>query len=310
VPTVTRFPRIYDAASGQACSLADIIDEIRSDTHQRAIHHARAAYRQHGKQAEAYTSAKNQLPYFTPGGTFSRRSSSGLIRASGLVQGDIDQLAEQMDYAWTSLFHDPHTVYLFTSPSGDGLKFAFSIPLVADNACYRRYFDALCLYIKEQYDFGIDEACKSISHACYLSHDATAYYNPNAELFAPQLQAAKPAPAKPFIPPRPTSIDTQQQKKMEWALNRIAQAAKGERHITRLNTAQLVGGWIAGGIVDASAAHDLRETAAANSDQPVQARRDVDAGLRYGAARPLYAENRGIAQMYRTEVRGARIYHG
>lgn len=316
-PTVTRFPNIRTVSGGQDTPLAAIIADIASGACRAAVEQARAAFRQGGKQAPAYAAAKAKLPYFTPGGTFSHRSSTGLTQSSGLLQGDIDELNDsQLAYARHSLIADPYTVYVFTSPSGAGLKFAFAIAQVADNAGYRGYFDALCTYISKQYEFALDEACKSISHPCYLSWDPDAYHNPGAKIFAPTITKPKrdaPLP-KPTSAPRPHFAVAPAENLMERRLNhvmaKIESAPDGEKHNTRFRQARLLGGWEAAGLLPPGAIEMAAEIAASNSANPTQARKDIHDGVRSGQGQPLYEQNRPLAAMYQREARGARLYHG
>ena len=85
----------------------------------------REAYLKYGKTAP-YKAIRNKLPYVTPDGVWSNRStdkSSRLITPSGLIQVDIDGLnADALEKTRQIMVADPHTLILFISPSGAGLK--------------------------------------------------------------------------------------------------------------------------------------------------------------------------------------------
>jgi hypothetical protein len=68
------------------------------------------------------------------------------------------------------------TQLLFTSPSGDGLKWV--IPIDINKANHRIYFIAVSNYLEQTYSLKPDASGKDISRACFLPHDPEAYINP------------------------------------------------------------------------------------------------------------------------------------
>ncbi len=65
---------------------------------------------------------------------------------------------------------------LFTSPSGDGLKWI--IPIDITTASHTDYFRAISNYVRQTYGIEADKSGKDISRACFLPHDSNAYLNP------------------------------------------------------------------------------------------------------------------------------------
>ena len=87
------------------------------------------------------------------------------------------------------------TQLLFTSPSGDGLKWIISIPppspkwrgaggedklreAGSEEMTHSDYFKAVANYIQQTYSITVDKSGRDISRACFLPHDPDAYINP------------------------------------------------------------------------------------------------------------------------------------
>ena len=63
------------------------------------------------------------------------------------------------------------TEMLFTSPSGDGLKWI--IPIDLEEVNHQEYFKAVANYIQSTYGLEVDQSGKDISRACFLPYDPT-----------------------------------------------------------------------------------------------------------------------------------------
>ncbi len=112
-------------------------------------------------------------------GTFSYRMDNCLIEHSGLICLDFDHLPHlEMWDIRKKLIADPffNTQLLFTSPSGDGLKWVVDIDL---NECdHRTWFRAISNYVRETYRLEADPKCANVSRACFLPNDGNCYVNP------------------------------------------------------------------------------------------------------------------------------------
>ena len=315
---VSLYPQIDVVTGGADMLLSDVIEDIRSGKYREQIEVIREHYRRGGKHDEQYKTLKSLLAYFTPGGICDRRSSAGLVLPSGCVQGDIDELnMRQLVWARDSLCGDPHTVYVFTSPGGGGIKFAFAIEPVCCNDAYKAYFYGLEHYVRRKYGFKLDPQCKSISHPCYVSDDAEAYFNPYPTLFTEhRTPPQQHITSSPITHPIPTSTPQliratpTASRQLQWALFQLRSAPLGTRHNTRMRIGCLVGGWIAGGQIAPEAADILSEIASDYSLHPAQARRDIADGLRYGAARPLLPENKAFDTLAERARSRGRYFHG
>lgn len=136
--------------------------------------------------------------YATFSGTFTTRQVNGLVEHSGLMCFDIDKIPteERLQKMKSQLVNDEmlHTVLLFRSPSGDGLKWVVEVPdryylrscqqstgdsrqstdVIVKN--HRVLYERIRGYLLERYEIATD-ATSDIARPCYLCHDADAYYD-------------------------------------------------------------------------------------------------------------------------------------
>lgn len=139
------------------------------------------------------------LPYVTPCGTFTRRSSKCLAAPSHLVVVDIDNLDSYQEAVEmrSTLFNDRllRPVLTFISPSGRGVK-AF-VPWyhsnIADEAdCIRENMKWAMAYLVLLHGTGktvpfgekpkgVDLSGKDIVRSCFLSHDPGALFRTTNE---------------------------------------------------------------------------------------------------------------------------------
>lgn len=115
--------------------------------------------------------------YVTFSGTFTERKDQGLITHSGYLCIDFDHLPDLLRIK-DILLNDSRleTQLLFTSPSGDGLKWIVSID--TEKAPHAKYFQAIAAYLNATYSLQVDRSGKDISRACFLPHDPNAYIHP------------------------------------------------------------------------------------------------------------------------------------
>ena len=113
-------------------------------------------------------------------GTFSYRKDDCLLKHSGLICIDFDHIGNSQQLAETkkALIEDEifETQLLFTSPSGDGLKWVVDIDL--GKCDHRTWFYAIQNYVLETYHLEADSQCVNVSRSCFLPHDGSCYVNP------------------------------------------------------------------------------------------------------------------------------------
>lgn len=115
--------------------------------------------------------------YVTFSGVFTKRSDAALVKHSGFLAIDFDHV-EDLNGLTAQLLADEYfeTEILFTSPSGDGLKWIISIDITEHS--HRDWFTSIKHYIKETYHLEIDSAGKDVSRACFLPHDINIHLHP------------------------------------------------------------------------------------------------------------------------------------
>ena len=130
--------------------------------------------------------AKKQLPGVTFSGEFTHRANSKLVRHSGLIQGDFDDVKD-LDALWDKLKDDPHLAGIFVSPTGTGIKAIFRITVPADmekaevvSWHSKQAFPALSDYCYKRTGLAIDGACREVARLCFLGHCDRAFINEDA----------------------------------------------------------------------------------------------------------------------------------
>lgn len=120
------------------------------------------------KEARKYKAA--HFDYVTFSGSFTKRSDAALVKHSGFLAIDFDHV-QDLKGLTAQLLADEYfeTEILFTSPSGDGLKWIISIDITEHS--HKDWFTSIKHYIKDTYHLEIDSAGKDVSRACFLPHD-------------------------------------------------------------------------------------------------------------------------------------------
>ena len=123
---------------------------------------------------EARKFKANHFDYVTFSGVFEKRNDNNLLQHSNLLTIDFDHL-ENLQEVKTQLLNDEYfeTEMLFTSPSGDGLKWIIRIDI--SEVTHSEYFIAVANYIKHNYNIEVDQSGKDVSRACFLPYDPTAF---------------------------------------------------------------------------------------------------------------------------------------
>jgi hypothetical protein len=149
----------------------------------------------HQAAKEKYDEAKKALPAVTLSGSFTKRAIAGLEAYSSVLQADLDHLkAKGFDIGELKarLAGDPHAIFVFTSPSGDGLKAGILIETgAADHAAA---FAGMSRYMEATYGLLPDGQCKDVSRLCFLSSDPALRIN---EAAIPLDWRAWPEPPAP-----------------------------------------------------------------------------------------------------------------
>jgi predicted P-loop ATPase len=147
---------------------------------------------------------KKRVPYVTISGVFDKRSNDGLKEYSGFLAIDIDHREEDLDSVRRTLAADPYTFSVFASVSGTGLCVVIR---TTSPAAHLAHF----LWAKDYYyslaDIYIDESCKDISRARFVSYDPHLTINYQAKTSGQKKTPKKTAPKRPPLPATQTQID-------------------------------------------------------------------------------------------------------
>lgn len=160
--------------SREAVSIAMLFQYITGERYHRETELLRTLT----DEKERKSFKAKHFDFVTFSGTFSYRKDSCLIQHSNLLCLDLDHVGPQLEELKLQLPADPllETELLFTSPSGDGLKWVVEIDL--SRCSHRQWFTAIRHYVRATYAIEVDEKCINESRSCFLPKDLTAYVNP------------------------------------------------------------------------------------------------------------------------------------
>jgi predicted P-loop ATPase len=121
---------------------------------------------------------KKRMPMVTIAGTFSERADKNLLKHSGFICIDIDDIQDLSDLK--SLVYTDEYVYAgFDSISGYGLCLIFCI----HPKKHREAFSGICEYLFRKYNVICDPTSVNESRARFVTYDPNLHYNPNAKVF-------------------------------------------------------------------------------------------------------------------------------
>ena len=143
------------------------------------------------KNVEAFRDGKtNWKKLHEEGKIYERtRAAEQLMQHSGLICIDIDKIeTEKLSDIKKMLAKDAYTFFLFTSPSGAGLKVIIKISYDEKKSdSHLSHFQALEKYFIEKYSIPVDTSGKDVSRLCFLCYDGytndSCYTNVNSDVF-------------------------------------------------------------------------------------------------------------------------------
>lgn len=164
---------IYNIKPFKETDVLEVYKQIKSDNYKYYTDELRKI--SDAEKARKYKAFN--FEYVTFSGIFSERNEKHLKKHSGLLTIDFDHLPNLTSLK-TKLLEDEYfeTDLLFTSPSGNGLKWVVSIDVTKTK--HQDYFKAITNYIEHTYRLKIDQSGKDTSRACFLPHDPNAFMNP------------------------------------------------------------------------------------------------------------------------------------
>lgn len=228
---VTIFKNIKQVQGGDDFPLSDIMEAIKGGHWQTKVTYYRSLPDQTEEQIKAKKTAKLDIPYFTGSGTFAKRNDKSLKQHNGRIVLDIDEL-EDINEAKSLVCADDYAEYVFASLGGSGLAVVVKI----DPEKHLESWKALTAYFKKRYGLVVDKATKDLSRARFVSYDPDLWHNPKAKVFR---------------------LKDYGQLGKERAEKIIKDAGKGEVHNALIRASRLLGGYIAGNLIDEHEAEEF-----------------------------------------------------
>ena len=291
-PRVSCF-RGVTASKPRVIGIGTALREIQSNLYAEKIAELRRLF---VSDKTAYSEQKKSLPAFTFSGEFSGRNKDSLVQASGFLVLDFDHL-ENVESAFNKLTADPHTWFIFRSPSGAGLKVGFHTVGISSDEDHQRFFRSASNYIEHTHGLVTDPSGKDISRLCFVSHDPLLFVGDSPVDF--DVEKWLPVERQARVYRHPAAVGDKSdstrrryaQKVLETACQRISTAPMGERNRTRIVQARVVAGYVASGCLpEDEALAALIGAAESNTDSPEQAQRDIEGAFADGLKCPIEPE--------------------
>lgn len=166
-------------------TILEIVEDIKSDFCSEIISKYRETLEIEGK-SEFAKSYKNSLPAFTISGRFLKkgRKTENLQIYYGLMILDIDGIEDEETYQiiFKKVKKISHTMVVFRSPSGNGMK----IIIQTNNNDVKKHselYKKLVVYYESKLNVKFDESTCDVNRLCFYSHDPDIYYNKESEVF-------------------------------------------------------------------------------------------------------------------------------
>ena len=275
---VTIFKDIFEKDTPFYRSAEAVFGWIRDGKYENEIHRIR-----HEQDSKQRSKLKERLPSICFSGEFKTRHDSQIVKHSGLVVLDFDHI----DISFKEkIIQDPYTFAAFISPSGDGLKVLVRIPPEIEN--HEAYYMGILKYCEDNDYPKLDTTSRNLSRVCYISYDPDLYLNPDSEVFKEMVRDEKP---------KGRNLQRRAQRtdytKMDVACGMIRNSADGEKHHQLVRAARLVGGFIAGGLVEEPEAIRILELEINQKDPDdfKKAQKTIFDGIEFGKRDPIVDEN-------------------
>ena len=184
---------------------AEFIASIKGNDHKKIVEEIRERFQRALSRGVEYSRAKRtvepqkkKLPCVSFAGVLPMRDKKATPKFTGLFQADLDLLGDRLSEIRRTLRDDPHVYALFVSPTGEGLKAIYRVPICKNAAEYKLAFAAVSARVQDLTGVEIDRL-EDFTRLCFASHNPDACLNPNAvELpvdFSQPAEEIKPTPA-------------------------------------------------------------------------------------------------------------------
>ena len=164
---ISLFPNANITKNGESLSILTFLDRIKDGYWQDQV----LNYRNNKTHDN-----KKKLPLVTVSGLFTQRNSDSLTEHSGFIAIDIDGLKNTNDVR-DQICCDRYVHSVFVSCGGSGL----CVLCIIDPKLHLESFNFLAKYFLDTYGIiEVDEKCKDISRARFVSYDPDLYINKDA----------------------------------------------------------------------------------------------------------------------------------
>ncbi len=271
---VTIFKNIYDKDNPVYVPVEKVLSAIHKGQYKNKIHQVRQE-----KDKASRARIKNNLVSVCFSGKFKKRYDADIIQHSGFVILDFDHLKD-VQKTKDEIIKDPFTFAAFVSPSGDGLKVLVKIPAKKED------HEAHYLALMNKYP-DLDSTSKNISRVCFVSYDPELYHNPKSDVFT------KKGKIKETVRREFTEAQRTDYAKLNIAADMIRMSTDGDKHHNLIRAARLIGGFIAGGLVEEHEAVRVLEQEINQKDinDFKGACKTIQDGIVYGKNSPIYENN-------------------
>lgn len=162
---VTIFSKITDVENPFYKEVDEVLLSFKNGSNKSKIELVR-----NEQDKEKRNKLKSELKSVCFSGEFSRRSAKNIIRHSGFVCLDFDDVDDPVCLR-DSLQDNEYIYSAFISPSGNGVKALVKVPKDIQN--HKKYYEAIC----ETFDSNLDTKTKDVSRVCYESYDPDLFIN-------------------------------------------------------------------------------------------------------------------------------------
>ena len=284
---VTIFKNIYDKDNPVYVPVDKVLSAIKRGQYKNKIHQIRQE-----KDKASRARIKNNLVSICFSGKFKKRYDADLVKHSGVVVLDFDHLKD-VQKTKADIIKDPFTYAAFVSPSGDGLKVLVKIPDKKED------HEAHYLALMAKYP-DLDSTSKNLSRVCFVSYDPDLYYNPSSEVFT------KRGEVKHTVRRETVEAQRTDYTKINIAADMIRNSINGEKHNNLIRASRLIGGFVAGGLVEEHEAVRVLEQEINQKDIAdfKGACKTIQDGIEYGKKSPIYEDNHRekVREIRETEI--------
>jgi hypothetical protein len=159
-------------------STGDVLRGIANGDWQEAV----ALVRSLPADSPEQKAAKLSLPFCTWAGVFSRRGIAGLVRHSGQIGIDLDDLGEAGAVAvLQAAVADRFCLAAFRSARGEGVRLIFRIPPCSPEN-HTAAFEQVAEHVRNTYGRDADESGKDVSRVSFISFDNGLWFYAAAEV--------------------------------------------------------------------------------------------------------------------------------